>query len=384
MPGFVPPPYPYERLDALRRLADSLPGGVVDCSIGTPCDPVPEVARRAAAAAIVASNGYPPSAGSTPLRAAAARWATRRFGVPITADAIGACVGTKEFVASLPHLLHLRTPTRDTVLYPAISYPTYEMGATLAGVRAVAVPVDAQWHLDLDAIRSADADRALVLWLNEPGNPASQAADDAYFARAVEWARAHGVVTVSDECYAEFAPDPATVLSAGTNDVLAVHSVSKRSNLAGMRVGFYAGDPDLVHYLIETRKHAGLMAPTAVQAAAAAALDDDAHVDEQRTRYARRRELLRAALAEHGLVHDGGDAMFYLWLRAADGADDGWEIAARLAHEAGLLVSPGDLYGTAGADHVRLALVQPDDRLALALDRLSARQGATWTTSPSS
>ncbi len=368
--GFVPPPYPYERLDALKRLADSLPGGIVDCSIGTPCDPVPEVARRAAADALTSSNGYPPSAGSAALRSAAARWVTRRLGVPIDAEHVGACVGTKELVASLPHLLHLRNPRRDTVLYPAIAYPSYEMGATLAGLRSVAVPVDARWHLDLDAIDDDDAARALVLWVNEPGNPASQVAGDAYFARVAAWGRAHEVVVASDECYAEFAPKPATILSGSIDGMLAVHSVSKRSNLAGMRVGFYAGDVELVTYLVETRKHAGLMAPTAVQAAAAAALDDDAHVDTQRARYAERRDLVRAALASHGLVHDGGDALFYLWLRAEGGADDGWEIAARLAHGAGMLVAPGDLYGAPGADHVRLALVQPRDRLELALDRL--------------
>lgn len=368
--GFVPPPYPYERLDALKRLADSLPGGIVDCSIGTPCDPVPEVARRAAADALASSNGYPPSAGSAALRTAAARWITRRFGVPIESDHVGACVGTKELVASLPHLLHLRSPRRDTVLYPSISYPTYEMGATLAGLRAVAVPVDAQWHLDLDAIAGDDAARALVLWVNEPGNPASQVAGDVYFARVAAWGRAHDVIVASDECYAEFAPKPATILSGAIDGMLAVHSVSKRSNLAGMRVGFYAGDLELVAYLVETRKHAGLMAPTPMQAAAAAALEDDEHVDAQRARYAERRELVQAALASHGLVHDGGDALFYLWLRSEDGADDGWEIAARLAHGAGMLVAPGDLYGPPGGDHVRLALVQPRDRLELALDRL--------------
>jgi aspartate/methionine/tyrosine aminotransferase len=237
-------------------------------------------------------------------------------------------------------------------------------------LRAVAVPVDAQWHLDLDAIAGTNADRALLLWLNEPGNPASQVADDAYFARVAQWARRHDVVVASDECYAEFAPVPATILSGAIDGMLAVHSVSKRSNLAGMRVGFYAGDPDLVSYLVETRRHAGLMAPTPVQAAAAAALDDDDHVDEQRARYADRRELVRNTLGAHGLVHDGGDALFYLWLRVDDSADDGWEIAARLAQDAGMLVSPGDLYGAAGADHVRLALVQPRDRLELALDRL--------------
>jgi succinyldiaminopimelate transaminase len=368
--GFVPPPYPYERLDALKRLADSLPGGIVDCSIGTPCDPVPDVARRAAADALASSNGYPPSAGTPAFRVAAARWITRRFNVPVDAGMVGACVGTKELVASLPHLLHLRTPRRDTVLYPAVAYPTYEMGATLAGLRAVPVPVDEHWHVDVGAIDERDAERALLLWCNEPGNPASQAADNAYFSGVASWARAHDVVIASDECYAEFAPHPATILSTGLNGRLAVHSVSKRSNMAGMRAGFYAGDPELVSYLVETRKHAGFMVPTAVQAAAAAALGDDQHVDEQRARYGERRAVVRDALAEHSLVHDGGDALFYLWLRAADTADDGWEIAARLAHGAGMLVSPGDLYGAAGADHVRLALVQPRARLELALERL--------------
>jgi succinyldiaminopimelate transaminase len=368
--GFVPPPYPYERLDALKRLADSLPGGVVDCSIGTPCDPVPEVAQKAAAAAIAGSNGYPQSAGSPALRDAAAAWINRRFGVKVVGAHVGACVGTKELVASLPHLLRLRDPRRDTVLYPSIAYPTYEMGAVLAGCRPVPVPLDAHWHLDIEAISDGDAERALVLWINEPGNPSASTADNAYFARVAAWARARGVIVASDECYAEFAPQPATILSCGLDGVLAMHSVSKRSNLAGMRVGFYAGDPDLVSYLVETRKHAGLMAPTMVQAAAAAALGDDAHVDEQRARYVERKKLVADALGDHGLVHDGGDAAFYLWLRATDGADDGWEIAARLAHSAGLLVSPGDLYGALGADHVRLALVQPNERLELALDRL--------------
>jgi aspartate/methionine/tyrosine aminotransferase len=160
-------------------------------------------------------------------------------------------------------------------------------------------------------------------------------------------------------------------LSSGLDGVLAMHSVSKRSNLAGMRVGFYAGDHELVSYLVETRKHAGLMVPVPMQAAAAAALGDDEHVEQQRVRYAERRALALDALAPLGLVHDGGPCSFYLWLRHGDGADDGWEIAAELAQKAGLLVAPGDLYGAAGADHVRLALVQPRDRLEIAFDRLA-------------
>src|SRR4051794_27339262 len=245
MVGFVPPPYPYDRLRALERLADSLPGGVVDCSIGTPCDPVPDIAVQAATAALARSMGYPQSAGSPALREAAAAWIGRRFDVAVEAAHIGACVGTKELVAGLPHLLRLRNPQRDTVLYPAIAYPSYEMGAVLAGCRAVPVPLDAQWHLNLNAIAEADAERGLVLWLNEPGNPTSCAADTAHLAQVAEWARARGIVVASDECYTEYAPMPATILASGLNGVLAVHSLSKRSNLAGMRIGFYAGDPDL-------------------------------------------------------------------------------------------------------------------------------------------
>jgi succinyldiaminopimelate transaminase len=372
--GFVPPPYPYERLDALRRLADSLPGGVVDCSIGTPTDPVPEAVANAASAALADAMGYPTSAGSAALRSAAAAWITARFDVPIDPDSVAACVGTKEFVASLPHLLKLRDPRRDTVLFPAVAYPTYEMGATLAGCRAVPVPLDDGWHLDLGAISAADAERALLLWVNEPGNPTSSVASSKYLQSVAEWGREHGVLVASDECYVEYAPEPASILEGGLEGVLALHSLSKRSNLAGMRVGFYGGDEDLVAYLVETRKHAGLMVPSPMQAAAIAALADDAHVDEQRARYAERRAFVRDALSPYGFVHDGGPCVFYLWLRADSGADDGWELAARLAHEAGLLVSPGDLYGPGGADHVRLALVQPRERFELAFDRM-ARAG---------
>ena len=369
--GFVPPPYPYDRLNALERLADSLPGGVVDCSIGTPCDPVPMVAARAAADALGQSMGYPASAGSAALREAATLWIARRYRIALDTGNVAACVGTKELVASLPHLLRLRHPLRDTVLYPAVSYPSYDMGAVLAGCRAVPVPLDADWHLDLGAVAEADAERALLLWVNEPGNPTSSAAGQDHFAKVAAWARARGIVVASDECYTEYAPEPATILGSGVEGVLAVHSLSKRSNLAGMRIGFYAGDPELVAYLIETRKHGGLMAPTAMQAAAVAALGDDAHVAEQRARYDERRELAVKALRAIGLVHGGGPCLFYLWLRQEDGADDGWEIAAQLATSAGLLVAPGDLYGAAGADHVRLALVQPRERLELAFDRLA-------------
>ncbi|MCJ7436159.1 MAG: aminotransferase class I/II-fold pyridoxal phosphate-dependent enzyme [Acidimicrobiia bacterium] len=375
-PGFVPPPYPQDRLAELRGIADAAPGGIVDGSVGTPVDPTPEVALRAAGEAARSSAGYPPSIGTLSLRTAAAAWIDRRFHVKVGADAITACVGTKEVVASLPRMLSLRDPSRDVVLYPEVSYPTYAMGAVLAGLRPVPVPVDRTWHLDLDAVDAKDAARALVVWFNDPSNPTGVGATAAAMAAAVSWARGHGAIVASDECYAEFTADdagnpvgPVTALAGSHDSVLALHSLSKRSNMAGFRVGFVAGDPDLVRYLGEVRKHAGLIVPSPAQAAGAAALGDDAHVDEQRARYARRRARSMPALEAFGLVHDGGPSSFYLWLRDGAGAEDGWAIAARLA-ATGLLVAPGDLYGPAGARHVRLALSIPDDRLGLALERL--------------
>src|SRR5947209_20276483 len=198
-PPFAPPPYPYDRLDDLRALGAGLDGGLVDLSIGTPCDP-PPAAVVAALGSSGAERGYPPSIGSARFRQAAAGWVGRRFGVDLSPDHLAACVGTKELVASLPHVLRLRAPARDTVLYPAVAYPTYEMGAVLAGCRAVPVPVDDQWRLDVSAIAEEDAARALCLWSNTPGNPAGGLDDLAVLAA---WGRAHDVPVLSDECYVE-------------------------------------------------------------------------------------------------------------------------------------------------------------------------------------
>ncbi len=374
--GFEPPAYPHDRLTALRRLAELAPGGLVDCSTGSPTEPAPAVVRTALGAAS-GTTGYPSSAGTEELRDAACAWMHRRLGVTIPADQVLACVGTKEFVTSLPRMLHLRDPSRDTVLYPAVAYPSYDMGAQLAGLRAVPVPVDGDWLPDLDRVSNADAERTLLLWLNEPGNPTGSVASPEFYSRAASWARERGIVVASDECYVELSDVTdgdhplTTILAQGADGVLAVHSLSKRSHMPGFRAGFAAGDDALVEYLGLVRKHAGLMVPTPVQAAAVAALEDDAHVEAARSLYTGRRAAAVPVLAEHGLVHGGGPGTFYLWLRSTAGADDGWELAGRLA-EAGVLAAPGDLYGAAGADHVRLALVQPTERLVPALERLGS------------
>jgi succinyldiaminopimelate transaminase len=377
--AFVPPPYPHDRLAPIRATAAAVPGGMIDASVGTPVDPMPAVALEALAAAAPAGTGYPATIGSPSFREAAVGWIERRFGCALTVDDVIACIGTKEVVASLPRMLSLRDPSRDTVLYPAVAYPTYEMGALLAGLRAVPVPVDADWHLDLSRVDPADAERALLLWLNDPSNPTGAVATPQGMVDAVEWARARGIVVASDECYAEFTYDaggtpttPVTALAAqgdGSSDgVLAVHSLSKRSNMAGLRAGFIAGDRELVTYLGEVRKHGGLMMPSPIQAAAAAALDDDDHVREQQARYARRRAVALPALESRGLVHDGGASTFYLWLRDADRARDGWAIAEDLA-TTGLVVAPGDFYGAASTDHVRVSLTLTDEQIRLLCER---------------
>jgi aspartate/methionine/tyrosine aminotransferase len=346
---------------------------MVDCSVGTPCDP-PAPAVLEALASSGSERGYPASAGSLELRDAAAHWLRRRFdlgGLP--PSSVAACVGTKEFVASVPHLLKLRTPERDTVLFPAVSYPTYAMGAELAGCRAVAVPAPTGrlGGLNLEAIDPADAERALLLWSNTPSNPTGGLGD---LGAEAEWGRSHGVPVFSDECYAEFtwAGPPHSILEHGTDGVVAVHSLSKRSNLAGVRVGFYAGDPELVEFLRAVRQHAGLMVPGPAQAAGVAALEDDAHVEAQRERYRERLLFLAGVLGAYGCPVELPEGGFYLWVPVPpERWTDAWSLAESLAADGGLLVSPGDLYGDDGAGHVRLAVVQPMERLELVGDRLA-------------
>jgi len=372
---FVPPPYPYDRLSGVVAAAAAHPGGAVDLSVGDPSDPPPPIVLDALARS-GSERSYPASIGSAAYREAAAAWMRRRLGVDVPATQLAACIGTKELVAGLPHLLRLRRPDLDTVLYPAVSYPSYAMGATLAGCRAVPVPVDADWRIDLDRVDPADAERALCLWVNTPGNPAGGLDDlDA----AAAWGRARGIPVFSDECYVEFTwkGPRRTILASGTDGVVAVHSLSKRSNLAGGRAGFYTGDADLVGYLSEVRKHLGFMVPGPVQAAAVAAWGDDAHVDDQAARYRARLDRMIAQLARLGLHATLPGGAFYLWLAAPGG--DAWALARRLADDVGMVVSPGDFYGDAASDHVRIAAVRPDDALDLIderLDALDARTGS--------
>jgi succinyldiaminopimelate transaminase len=363
--GFTPPPYPFDRLDAFQKIAASHDGGIVDLSIGTPCDPPPD-AVVAALSQSGSERGYPASIGTEALRRSVARWMGRTFAIDVPISRIAACIGTKEFVATTPHYMKLRRPNRDTVIYPAVAYPTYEMGAILAGLRAVAVPMNAEGHMNFASLSQDDIDRALMVWVNSPSNPTGGLDDLKY---AANWGRTHNIPIFSDECYTEFtwSTSAQSILQHGLDGVVAVHSLSKRSNLAGVRVGFYAGDAEIVEYLKEVRKHAGFMVPGPAQAAGVAALDDDAHVKVQRDRYRARLESMAQTLSKWSGIEiplpDGG---FYLWFPV----DDAWAFTEKLAREGGALVSPGDFYGPAASKFVRVAVVQPDAKLSLVAQRL--------------
>ena len=363
-------------LEPYKARALAHPGGIVDLSVGTPVDPVPARVREALVAASDAP-GYPATAGTLALREAAAGWLARRHQVTVDPDSVLPVIGTKELIAGLPALLGCGPG--DVVVHPVLAYPTYDVGARLAGARPVAA--DAPASLERGGYAGStrlatDPEPVRLCWLNSPSNPTGRVLPPEHLRKVVRWARERGTVVASDECYIELAWEerPVSVLHPDACDgshagLLAVHSLSKRSTMAGYRVGFVAGDPDLIAELLEIRKHAGMIVPGPVQAAAAAALSDDDHADAQRARYAARRELLRPALEAAGWDVEHSRAGLYLW--ACHPARDGWESVAVLA-EAGILVAPGSFYGPAGRRHVRVALTATDERIAAAAARLAA------------
>jgi succinyldiaminopimelate transaminase len=303
-------------------------------------------------------------------------------------------IGTKEFIAWLPVMLGLGPG--DVVLQPELAYPTYDIGARLAGASVLASdsllgagpclpPGTTPQNSPITGGATApsprgppeEMERVGLVWLNSPSNPTGRVLPPSHMRKVVEWARERGAVVASDECYISLGweADPVSVLhpdvcGPSRDGVLAVHSLSKRSNLAGYRAGFVTGDPALVASLLALRKQAGMIVPTPVQAAMTAALGDDVHAAEQRKRYAGRRAVLRSAFAAAGWVIDHSEAGLYLWVTHP--AHDCWSAAELLAAGGGILVAPGELYGPAGRRHIRVALTATDERVAAAADRLAA------------
>lgn len=358
MTGVVPPATLYDAL-ALRGIVAG--PDVVDLSLGTPVDPTPAVAREALAAASDAP-GYPAVHGTPTLRQVVVDWFARRRGVPgLDPEAVMPTIGSKELIAWLPLLLGLGAG--DVVTHPRLAYPTYAAGARFSGSTAVATD-------EPTALPGAG-----VCWVNSPSNPTGRVAGVQELREVVAWARRTGTVLVSDECYAEMGweAEPVSLLHPSVCDgdvtgLLVAYSLSKQSNLAGYRAGLVAGDPALVARLVETRKHAGMIVPRPVQAVMQACLADDAHVAEQRARYAARRDVLRAAVLAAGLTVEHSEAGLYLWCTRGESC---WDTAAALAR-VGVLAAPGAFYGEDGDHHVRLALTVTDDRLARAAERLAA------------
>ncbi|MFM9558934.1 MULTISPECIES: bifunctional succinyldiaminopimelate transaminase/glutamate-prephenate aminotransferase [Streptomyces] len=356
------PAFPWDKLEPYKAKAAAHPGGIVDLSVGTPVDPVPDLIQKALVAA-ADSPGYPTVWGTVGLRDAITGWLERRLGArDVTHNHVLPIVGSKELVAWLPTQLGLGPG--DRVAYPRLAYPTYEVGARLA--RADHEIYDDPTDLDPAGLK--------LLWLNSPSNPTGRVLSKDELTRIVAWARSHGVLIFSDECYLELGweADPVSVLHPDVNGgsyegIVAVHSLSKRSNLAGYRAAFLAGDPDVLGPLLQIRKHGGMMTPAPTQAAVVAALGDDAHVQEQRVRYASRRAALREALVAHGFRIEHSEASLYLWATRGESC---WTTVAHLA-DLGILVAPGDFYGTAGDHHVRVAFTATDERVAAAVERLS-------------
>jgi len=363
-PGGVElPDFPWDQLADHKATALGHPDGLVDLSMGTPIDPVP-LSLRAALASAADQPGYPTTHGTPELREAAVGALRRRYGVVgIEPAGVLPTIGSKELVAWLPTLLGVGAG--DIVVIPELAYPTYAVGVALAGAELARV----------DGVVALGPVRPALVWLNSPANPTGRVLPVEHLRKVVDWARERGTVVVSDECYLSLAWDaePVSVLhpsvcGGSLDGLLAVHSLSKSSSLAGYRAGFVTGDPLLVARLLEVRRHAGMLVPRPVQAAMTAALLDDEHVAAQRARFAARRVVLRDALRGAGFRIDHSEAGLYLWATRGEGA---WETTAWLAQR-GILVAPGTFYGPSGGQHVRVALTATDERVAAAAARLSS------------
>jgi len=361
------PDYPWDQMAPFAATARAHPDGIVDLSIGSPVDPTPALIRDALAAATDA-HAYPQTSGTPALREAVVAWFERRRGVTgLTEANVLPTIGSKEFVAWLPFMLGLGSG--DVVVHPRAAYPTYAIGAQIAGATSFASDDPASWP-----------EGTKLVWLNSPGNPDGRVLDVPALAAAVARARQLGAVIAGDECYAElgwdgrWATEPVPsildpeVTGGDLTGVLAAYSLSKQSNLAGYRAAFAAGDAALIARLTTVRKHAGMMPPAPVQAAMLVALGDDAHVAAQKELYRARRAVLKPALEASGLRIDESAAGLYLW--ATEGRD-AWETIAALA-DRGILAGPGPFYGSFSPEHVRFSLTGSDERIAAAASRLTS------------
>lgn len=375
------PDFPWDLLAPYKQRALAHDDGICDLSVGTPVDPTPRLIQDALTEASDAP-GYPTVIGTVEVRRAILGWAERRNMVDVGFDGVIPTIGSKEAVAWIPTMLG--AGPGDTVLFPESAYPTYDVGARLAG--ATPVPVD--------PTRPDTWPDATLVWLNSPGNPDGHVLSVEELRAARQWARATGAVVVADECYSALAWEEPwvshgvpslldeRVCEGDPSGLLVLYSLSKQSNLAGYRAALMVGDPQLVAAIVEVRKHSGMMVPAPVQRAMTVALGDTAHVEAQRSLYEARRRTLLEALGGLGLVNDpDSKAGLYLWVRRAlpgedaaaafaRGGGNSWDLVKEFS-ELGILVAPGDFYGKAAHGAVRIALTATDERIAAAARRIA-------------
>jgi acetylornithine aminotransferase len=351
--------YPFVKLD--RRAKELAPPGVrpIRFAMGDPREETPEFIRAALREAVTAVSSYPATSGRGELRAACARWAHRRFGVTLDPERhVLPANGTKEAVFLMALAVIDRDSDQRTVVIPTPAYPVYGPGARFAGADVHFAPLSSAkgWRFDPEDVPDDVWERTALLWLNYPHNPTGAVLSRDDLRRVLDKARAHDVWIASDEAYAEvyFDEPPHSILELGLENVIALHTLSKRSAMTGYRSGFMAGDERLIEALRRFRPNVGVATPDFVQTAAIAAWNDDAHADEQRARYAAKRQIFLDAFAARGWTVEASEATFYLWMKVP-GGDDIAFVDSLL--RAGVVPAPGSMFGAAGKGYVRWALV---------------------------
>jgi len=364
------PEYPWQKLKPYQAIAEKHANGMVDLSVGSPVDPTPKIIQDAIRDSTNAP-GYPSTGGSLEFRTAVAEWFGRRRGVELTADQVMPTIGSKEFISFLPLMLGLGKG--DVVVQPSVAYTAYVVGAALCGAEIISEDDPAKWP-----------ENTKLIWINSPGNPDGRVLDVAEMQAAVVRARELGAVLASDECYAELGwgqwadtripsvLDP-RVCEGSFENLLAIYSLSKQSNLAGYRAAFAAGPEALIKGLVNIRMHSGLIMPAPVQKAVIAALGDEEHVSVEREIYRNRREVLLEAVKAYGFEIAESQAGLYLW---ATLGEDCWVTVKRMA-DLGILVVPGEFYEAGGSKYVRFSITATDEKISEGAARLTNALGLT-------
>jgi succinyldiaminopimelate transaminase len=370
-------PYPFEELDRRKRAASDAGRELIDFGVGDPREETPAFIREALADAVRPISSYPRAAGLPELRGAIATWIGRRFGVTLDPDLhLLPILGSKELVFSLAQAVLDPGGGKDLVLVTAPGYPIPERGGRYAGGDVVRLPLaeSSRFLPDLDALDESTWRRAGILWLNYPNNPTGSVAPLEFLRAAADRCRHHGVLLASDEAYSELwfeTEPPASALQIGDlTGVVVLNTLSKRSSMTGYRSGFVAGDPSLVDALKRLRPSTGVTPQEFVQRASVAAWNDEAHVEENRDRYAAKRRVFLELFKRHGLPTPTSVATFYLWVPTPDDRSS-LEWASELLDRLGIVVAPGSFFGPEGEGYVRMAMVptlQECERAAALLD----------------